>query len=140
MKNDTQIKKLLKQITDKKNELGDKPRSSWKTNGVFKDVSRSTNINTINSIETCVNIVSILLGERESRVSAAKYLDLPLDFGCRDGFPIDDWLSDFKLRSTMILWDKEKKKLKVLESKLKDLRSEDAKTEDALADIMDALK
>ncbi len=46
---------------------------------------------------------------------------------------------DLKVRVQMIQWDAEKKKLTAMENHLKALRSEDAKTEDALEDITKTL-
>ena len=56
-----------------------------------------------------------------------------------NGFSFNEWVHDLKLRASIIKWDVEKKKLNKLESKLKDLRSDDAKTEDSLSDIMSEL-
>jgi len=56
-----------------------------------------------------------------------------------NGDSLEDWFHDLKLRASMITWDLEKKKLNTLETKLSDLRSEDAKTEDALTGIMQEL-
>jgi hypothetical protein len=52
------------------------------------------------------------------------------------GTDIEDALADLKLRVEMLQWDLEKKKLTTLEKQLKDLRSEDLKTEDALESIV----
>jgi hypothetical protein len=46
---------------------------------------------------------------------------------------VNDALHDVKLRVEIIKWDNEKKKLSAMEKQLKDLRSEDLKTEDALS-------
>jgi hypothetical protein len=42
-----------------------------------------------------------------------------------NGFSIEEWIDDFKLKVAIIKWTVEDKKIKALELKLKDLRSED---------------
>lgn len=126
--NDAKIKELLNQIEQKKTQMGTKPRASWRTNGVINEY----NINTINSIGVCILLAAELLNQKKLRVEACEFLGVE----SVDHSGIDDALEDIKLRAQIIKWDEEKKKLSALESKLKNLRSEDAKTEDALADIM----
>jgi len=138
--NDNKIKELLKVIDSKKEILGTKPRAAWKTNGILKRNDNShVNINTVNEVSYCVDAVSALLSEKSHREEASKLLEVPFDSLSWNGYSFEDWLHDFKLRSSMITWDLEKKKLGVLESKLSDLRSEDAKTEDAISNIMQEL-
>jgi len=91
------------------------------------------NINTITSIEVCVDVVSQYIGKKDARDKACEYLGVEAS-DC--GSDIDDVLSDMKLRVQMLQWDMEKKKLGVMEQQLKDLRSEDLKTSDALDDIV----
>jgi len=140
-KNDKKIKEILNVIAKKKNDLGDKPRAAWKTNGIFKhDLLKHTNINTITTISGCVSIVSVILQEKHFVKEAASLLEVEESDVKWNGFSFDEWIHDFKLRSSMISWDAEKKKLNTLDKKLSDLRSEDAKTEDAISDIIAELK
>lgn len=129
MNNDEKIKNLLSEIENKHKSLGQKPASgSWKTNGVIN----GTNINTINSIDKCVAILTDILAKSNSIKEACKLL------GIDDSVYIaeyNDACSDITKRASVIKWDLESKKLKILEEKLKDLRSQDLKTEDALSDI-----
>lgn len=132
-KNDEQIRRLLSSIEEKKIQIGTKPKATWLTNGVIEE----RNINTITSISDCVAIVSKLLGKKEDCVNACKFLGIleELDYIQE----IDNSLSDLQLRTQMIKWDIEKKKLNVLETQLKNLRSADAKTEDELESIVKTL-
>jgi len=132
--NDKKIKDLLTAIETKRKALGSKPKAQWKTNGVLE----STNINTINSLDKCVFLASRLLQERSVTKEACEFLGVPQQDSERSSW-INDALDDVKLRTQIIKWEAEKKKLQAMESKLKDLRSEDAKTADALADIASAL-
>lgn len=134
-KNDEQISTLLKSIETKKAAIGVKPRGAWKTNAIFKyDEKNHLNLNTINQIDVCVEAVAFLLQKQTFRKQAADLLGVKLDDPTNE-----DYLHDFKLRASMIAWENEKRKLDALEQKLKDLRSEDAKTADAISDIMEEL-
>lgn len=129
--NDGKIKVLLASIEKKKEEMGVKPKGNWKSNGVLPG---NVNINTLNSLDKCVGIASSLLMERQFLYDACGYLEVDKD-QTRSLSKTDDYLDDLKLKVKIIKWDAEKKKLSAMEKKLKDLRSEDAKTSDELADI-----
>ena len=124
--NDDKIKALLQSIEDKKSKMGTKPRAVWQTNGVIGE----KNLNTISSIDVCVELAAQLMGRRDSIAEACRYLGVS-----RDVKDIEEALADLKLRVQIIQWDLEKKKLTVMESKLKELRSEDLRTADALDEI-----
>lgn len=132
--NDEKIKELLKAVEDKKAKMGRKPRASWETNGVIEGV----NINTITSIDKCVELASGLMMKSEFYHQACSILDVSATESNVVRY-VNDALADIKLRTQMLKWDKENKKLMALEKKLKDLRSEDAKTKDELDDIVGKL-
>jgi hypothetical protein len=125
-KNDEKIQRLLLTIEEKKKSMGVRPRGLWETNGIVN----GHNLNTIASIDKCVEITMELLLKKEAFEKAYKYLDVE---GENSSF--DDALKDLSLRVKMLKWDLENKKLASMEKQLKDMRSEDAKTEDALSDI-----
>ena len=136
-KNDNKIKKLLGIIETRRNELGTKPRMSLKTNGLLKINDKYININTINSLNDCIHIVAEIVNFQ----AAATLLNInTIDMPKYNGFTIEEWIDDFKLKVKIILWTIEDKKIKMLELKLKDLRSEDLKTADALDDIANELE
>jgi hypothetical protein len=124
--NDAKIKALLQSIETKKEQLGTKPKGVWETNCVIN----GRNLHTLNTIEVCVTLASELLGQKGLYGQACTFLGVQAGDLMKG---IDDALADIKLRVRMIKWDEEKKKLSAMEKQLKDLRSEDLKTEDALA-------
>lgn len=137
-KNDKKIKDLLKSIESKKAKLGTKPRAAWRTNGILKyERPMYLNINTVNTTDKCVEALAYLLRERSFLKEAAELLGVKTNV--EEVSVTDDYIADFKLRASIVLWDGENHKLDLLEQKLKDLRSEDSKTEEALSDILDAL-
>lgn len=132
--NDKKIKSLLTAVEKKRKELGTKPKPAQKTNGILKFGSESVNVNTITSTDKCVQTAARLLQEKGLAEEACEFLGLPKS-EIKHISGINDALIDLKSRTEIIVWESEKKKLQAMEARLKDLRSSDAKTEDALADI-----
>lgn len=132
--NDKKIKDLLSAVEAKRKQLGTKPKAHWKTNGVLE----GTNINTLNSTDKCVILAAQLLQEQSFTTEACKLLGVKAQSSKRATY-LKDAIDDLKLRVEIVQWEAEKKKLQAMEAQLKDLRSSDAKTEDALADIAASL-
>lgn len=133
--NDDKIKEVLATIKAKKESMGERPKPNWKTNGIYQDADGMKNINTITSVDTVVDILGMLLAKQSHNKKAWKALGLPDKEVVYNGFPITDWIEDFKQRAKIIAWNVDKQKLDKLEGQLSDLRSEDAKTEDAILTI-----
>jgi len=135
-KNDARVKKLLTEIDKKKKALGAKPRAALKSNGVLNmNGVPSVNINTISSKEKCVELVTRILLETKFVKDACEFLEIETIESSKFK-ELNDFLEDLKMRMSIIKYDEEKKKLSKLEKQLKDLRSEDAKTADALDSIL----
>lgn len=132
--NDEKIRKVLSIIEEKKSKIGIKPKALWKSNGIINVVSPAVNINVLNKLEDCINVTSHILKLKYFKKEAIKLLDI--DYIEHIDSTLDDYLDDLKLRAGMIKWDIEKKKLDSYENKLKDLRSDAAKTADAIEDMM----
>lgn len=140
MKNDEKIKELLAKIEVKKQELGVRPKASWNTNGIFKLPEGHVNLNAVKDYEILLVSASKLISMSESRAKAAELIGLDKHTSfVHDGYPIEDWLADFKLRVAILNWEAEKLKLDALQKKLDSLRSEEAKTEQELSDITSML-
>lgn len=137
--NDNKIKELLAQIDKKKSALGDKPKAHLKSNGVLKLSGKQVNIHTINTINACVLFAAEFVFEKQAHIEACKFLEVSEQSSERIT-QINEYLDDLKLRVKIINWEADKIKLDAMVSKLKDLRSEDAKTADALDDISKALE
>lgn len=131
--NDTKIRSLLTAIETKRNALGAKPRTVLLSNGILKDIPGHTtvNLNTLNDMDKVVSVTAEVLRRKSARNQAEEFLGVEQS----STSDLDNYLTDLKMRASIIQWQAEDKKLKAMESQLKDLRSEDAKTEDALADI-----
>lgn len=139
--NDNRIKELIEIIEQKRVSLGTKPKTSWNTNGIFKfNESKHINLNTVYDPNIIVSALSHIIMHNSSSIEASKILGVDNVVIEYDGYCLDDWISDFKLRINQINWAFEKKELDKKEEQLKSLISEDARTEMALDIIEKELK
>jgi hypothetical protein len=142
-KNDEKIKELLEIINLKRKNLGKKPKIFLRTNALLEmEGENILNINTIQRLSECINIVSKILHKQELYTRAAKILDIEIKENEHkiSGFPVNDWIADLKSKADLIKWNIENKNIKAIEAKLKNLRSEELKTSDELDDISTALE
>ena len=140
-KHDKQIQQLLTIINTKKGELGKKPKITWNTNGIFRfDEQRYFNLNVVKDTDILVDALAFLLQQNEMRSKAASMLGVEHTTFQWNGFTLKDWEDDFTLKTQMIKWYSEQKKLSNLQTKLTGLVSEEAKTEMELEKIKILLK
>lgn len=139
--NDSKIKALLDTIATKKQELGQKPRISYKTNGVFKYENNDFfNINTIADPQKLVEALSYLLIKQNFNDTACNLLSVPTKVLQWNGYTLDEWLEDFKTRLSVVSWESKKRELEASELKLKKLVSEDTRTAMEIDEIANLLK
>ena len=139
MSNDANIKKLLQKVEDKRKLLGTKPRPNFLTNMLFRDhfEPNPINLNTLTTKKSCITVLKKLAYQALVNEVVKEWTkETDLNYGEHS---IDDWKHDLLLILSRINWDIKKQELAALEAQLKALRSEDAKTEDALADILKTL-
>lgn len=134
--NDEKIKNLLAVIESKRSQLGPKPRISLRTNGLIKTATESVNINTIRSLEVCVELAGKILLEKKCQEEAAKFFGFDPDLLDKSN---DNLLLDLKDRAELLIWESKNRLIIEKEKRLKDLRSEEAKTDDALSLIASEL-
>ena len=127
--NDKTIEDYRKKIETKRSKLGTKPKLSYESNGVLILNNKTTNINTLNTIDCRKILAEILLlkfGEglvdKELGTEVTEYL-------------LDNYISDIKQKILVNSWQEEKKKLIAMDRKLAELLSDKAKTENAIKDI-----
>ena len=133
MNNDVKINALLKKVEEKRTALGEKPKARYNSNAVIEYHGKQYNLNVIDK-NTTVELYAFLC-MKEYHIDIAKK-DLGVDLVPVIGSAsIAEWKDDLKLRVNILNWTEEDRKIKVLEQQLKDLRSEDAKTADALTNI-----
>ena len=139
-KNDAVVKDLLTKVEDQKNGLGTKPKGVWITNGVFKrDSQNFFNINTVTDFNKLAEALGFLLSQKDYFLKACRELGIPLRPFAWDGYTVDEWKEDFKMRKDIVEWNERKSKLDTTKSKLQSLMSEDARTESELDKIKASL-
>ncbi len=135
-KHDAKIKVLLAKVEEQQAGLGTKPKASWITNGLFKfRDSKFFNLNTVKDPQQLVDAVAHMLSAQADNTQAADMLGVPAKTIEWDGYFLGEWVKDFKRRIEIIQWDERKAQLEATKAKLKALRSEDAKTGDALDEL-----
>lgn len=134
--NDNKIQTLLSAINEKKKTLGPAPKMFLDSNGKLPS---GLNINTLNSVDACVLAASELMLQRNAGQQACEFLGVEVS-SSETLKSLDTYLADLKRKVSVINWKAEEAKLQKMEKQLKDLRSEDAKTKDALDDIEALLK
>ena len=140
-KNDELIKELLGKVEDQTAALGKKPRGTWVTNGVFKysqNPNDSFNINVVTDFSHFAHALGILLLKKEFFERACKVLGITATFKW-DGYTVDEYEEDFKMRISVVEYDTRKRQLEATKQKLQGLVSDEAKTEMALTDIAKSL-
>ena len=141
MNNDQKIKHLLQKVTEQRNALGEKPKAAWRTNGIFKyTAGNHFNLNTITEKSFLVDALASLLELSSQRKSAFDILGVPYSEFVYNGYTIQEYIEDFKLRCSIIDWEEKKKLLTETEKKLKSLVSEEARTEMELESLSKLLE
>lgn len=142
-KNDDVIKDLLATIETQTTALGKAPRGTWLTNGVFKynpeQGSRYFNINVVQDFTVIAHAMGFLMSRCRSFVEGCEELGIKAEFKW-DGYYVEEWKTDFKMRISMIEYAKKKKMLEATKAKLHTLVSEKTRTELELVEIAKALK
>lgn len=134
MSNDKSIKQYRDAVTAKRKALGDKPKLAYITNALLDLNGERVNLNTLTTEEKCVELVTILVARSSFMTEANELLGTNVNVSVGD-YTIDQWIADIKLRVSLLAWERNKKKLTAMDKKLAGLRSEDAKTSDAIASI-----
>lgn len=129
-KNDEMIKTLLAKVETQKKDLGDKPRASWRTNGIFKyDQTTHFNLNTVSDSQPLVEALAFMLTKITMLVEACKRLGVSSPEFKWNGYTYDEYVEDFKTRLSIIAWEHKKRLLDDTKNSLSALVSEEARTE-----------
>ena len=136
-KNDEMIKTLLAKVETQKKDLGDKPRASWRTNGIFKFDPLGThfNLNTVADYSHLVEALAFLIQRKSALEAAGKELGVDAQEFKWNGYTYQDYVEDFKTRLTIVNWEHKKRLLDETKAKLSTLVSEEARTEMELESI-----
>ena len=134
--NDDKIKALLTAVETKRANLGTRPKGERQTNGLFKYRSDKTfNIHTIKNTDAFLDALAFLYEGKLLREKAAEQLGIEVPDFKWNGYTIEQWTADFKLRIAVLQYEKKKKQLAAAEKVLNDRMSEGSRTELELEDL-----
>jgi hypothetical protein len=141
---DELIKKLQDLASQKEKEIGRITNYSIKTNLTFPlsnrgSINDTLNINTLNTVENFICIMSILIRERDVHKKACEELGVTSTFYW-GGYVYEDWLHDVKNRLANLDLRKKRKELKELQEQLDELMSPEMKRERKLEEIQQKLE
>jgi len=131
--NDAKIKLLLTAVETKRAALGNRPKAARETNGTFKWAEDNTskgsfNIHTIKDVNVFLDALAFLMDRKRLREEAAVQLEVEISPFVWNGYSIDQWKADFKLRISILQYEEGKKDLVKAEKLLKKRMSEVTKT------------
>lgn len=132
--NDQKILELKKQIEDKKKQVGKLQKFTPVTNCSIEVDGTRHNINVLNKEQ-----ILLLMVKLNSYAISANDLGVLEDYNL-SGYNIMDWITDLKSKLSILGKKEEEAKLKVMESKLDQLLSDDKKVELEINEIEKFLK
>jgi len=131
--NDEKILSLKKQILEKKALLTKVARFAPITNCSVELQGEKYNINVLNKDQLILLMIELNLYNMSAKDLGLNTLDI-------SGYSINDWMADIKSKLEVISYKEEESKLKVMESKLDKLLSNEKKTELEIDEIAALLK
>jgi len=139
---DAKVKKLIEEVKTRRASVDKTEKSTWITNCSFRYFENSTegsfNLQTVTDEVVLTKALAFLIDREGAFEEARKRLDTKASF-VWFGYSVADWESDFKTRLAKVRLNNEKKKLAALEKQLKNLMSDDLKTDIQLAEIEEML-
>ena len=130
--NDSKIMELKKQIEEKKAKLIKSQKFSPITNSSIELDGVRTNIQVLNKEQ-----LTFLLVKLNSYAISAKDLEV---YFVISGYHVADWITDIKSKLDFVSRKEEENKLKMMESKLHQLLSNEKKVELEIDEIMKGLE
>jgi hypothetical protein len=134
--NDTKIKKVMELLEKQKADLVP-VKLTFNTHALYKANGKVVNLNVVNSKQELIMLLAECITFKDSLQKAKDMVGSDVD-SLIDGFTIDDWIHDVKLKYQFVEFKDKQKSIKLTEKKLEQLLSEDARTEIELDSIMDS--
>lgn len=132
--NDQKIMELKRQIEEKKKKVGKSQKFAPVTNCSIELDGVRTNINVLAKSQIITMMVKL-----NAYAASARELELLNEYDI-SGYNVTDWISDLRAKLDFINRKDEESKLKLMESKLDLLLSNDKKVELELDEIASLLK
>lgn len=141
MNKDEQIQKLQQLVEQKKAEIKKIEKPNWKTNQSYKHKNNVYNILVIQDVDLIIEIVGSLLMEQDYNRRAKEMLGIiDKKSAMKDGYSIDAWVDDFRLRLDKINIQTKRAQLEKIEKQLLELESPEIKERRQLEEIEKLLR
>lgn len=140
---DSKTLELINEVKRRKQEINSAEKPNWATNRNFsftEDSAKVTPLHVEANVRNLVFIAGFLLDKQRSYAEAAAALGMGVETFTWQGFSVNDWLADIKLRVTKLQIASKKEKLEALESRLNSIISPELRAEMELEDIEALLK
>lgn len=137
-KNDKVIAQYQAKVEAKRKSLGTQPKVQYVTNALFPGVQGKINLNTLTDVAQCVDLARFIILSQSAHILACEAMDVEEDltFG---SYTSEEWIQDIRSRKDLLVWNIGKKELTAADKKLADLLSNEAKTANAISDIVGSL-
>lgn len=139
-KEDDQILTLLGRVKSQKEKIERAEKPKWLTNCMFVYEGRTINLHTVNCVRELVKYAGRVLAVEAEIKLGLDVLSVPHEPVLYNGFPTEQWISDFRTRMSKIQVIQEKKKLEDLEARLDKLVSPEKRRELELQAIINELE
>ena len=130
---DEQIAKGLSTINEKIDSLSVSRPKSWKTSCVFDLDGQKVNIQVITDLSVLILIRGKLNDINRYFKEAKRLVELTPTY---KGYPVQDWLDDIDSVIKFVVTTDTTSKLKLVQTKLQGLMTEDQKREQGLKDLL----
>lgn len=136
---DQKVLSLMEIVKERRSRVGSLKKPQWTTScSLVLPGYERLNIQVCNDLSLLAVACGTLIRMREDIKAASKELDVDIR-PLWQNYLIDDWISDIKLRVQVTQLKREQEKLANLESRLRELTSEEQRREMAISDIEEEL-
>lgn len=134
------VLEMQEQVKKLKAEIRKAEKPTWTTSCSFKESSSSSaiNIHVVSDIKVLVGMVAFLNNMDIRMAEAAKELGVSYKY-VHEGFSVEDWKSDIKLRLDKINIAAKRSQLEQIESRLAKLESPELKEKRELEELQSLL-
>ena len=136
------VLEMQEQVKKMKAEIRKAEKPNWTTSCSFKESPNSgaINIHVVSDTKSLIGMVAFLNNTKEKMEAAAKELGIENYKHTHDGYSVDDWKGDIKMRLDKINIATKKQQLEAIESRLAKLESPALKEKRELEELENMLK
>ena len=137
-KNDKVIAQYQAKVEARRKSLGAQPKVQYVTNALFPSAQGKVNLNALTDVAQYVDLIQFIFLSTSTHELACEAMEVTEDltFG---SYASEEWIQDIRSRKDLLVWNEGKKELTAADKKLAALLSNEAKTANAISDIVGSL-